>query len=184
MGQFRIGALVGLMQRLNALGVLVAAGVIGGAMFFEFTQDQEPCSFCMMIRFCFTGIAMGALLNVRWGIRVSHYAVMLFSALLGIVISFFDVVSSYPPISSWGSTPFMGMHLPSWGFIAFVAAAALIALMLMFQRQFIGQSNSDSAGPLTGPWSWLGHVAFIVIGLVTAANIVISTQVCDFNFCG
>ncbi|MDO8731406.1 MAG: disulfide bond formation protein B [Actinomycetota bacterium] len=172
------------MQRLNALGALAAAAVIGGAMFFEFSQDQEPCSFCMMIRFCFTGIALGALLNVRWGIRVSHYGLMLFSAVLGIVISFFDVVSSYPPISSWGSTPFMGLHLASWGFIAFVAASVLIGLMLMFERQFAGQPNSDRGLPLTGSWSWLAHASVIVLGLVTLTDVVISTQVCGLGFCG
>ena len=173
-----------LMQRLNALGAIAAAAVIGGAMFFEFTQDQEPCSFCMMIRFCFTGIAVGALLNVRWGIRVSHYAVMLFSAVLGIVICFYDIVSSYPPISSWGSTPFMGLHLPTWGFIAFVAATALIALLLMFDRQFAERPRGDVAPRIVGPWSWLAHLAALVIGLVTVADVVISTQVCGFGFCG
>ncbi|MFA7324759.1 MAG: disulfide bond formation protein B [Candidatus Nanopelagicales bacterium] len=165
-----------LAQRLNALGAIVAALVIAGAWYFEFSTHEAPCPFCLMIRICFTGIAIGALLNVRFGVRVAHYGLCLLFAVVGMVICFYDVVSSYPPISSWGSTPFMGLHLPTWGFISFAAAAALLGAVMFWEAQFRGTPADTESTPT--PWRYLGYAAFALIAVITAGNIIIGYTVC------
>jgi disulfide bond formation protein DsbB len=162
-------------QRLNALGAIVAALVIAGAWYFEFSTHEAPCPFCLMIRICFTGIAIGALLNVRFGVRAAHYGLCLLFAVVGLVISFYDVVSSYPPISSWGSTPFMGLHLPTWGFISFAGAAALLGVVLFWNGQFRPPPAPDAA-PTS--WRFLGYAAYALIAFITAGNVIIGYTVC------
>lgn len=168
-----------LAQRLNVVGAIVAALVITGAWYFEFSTHEAPCPFCLMIRICFTGIAIGALLNVRFGVRVSHYALCLLFAVVGMVISFYDVVSSYPPISSWGSTPFMGLHLPTWGFISFAAATALLGAVLSWEGQF--HTRSVSADVASTSWRVLYYVAIGLVAFITAGNVIIGYTVCGVS---
>lgn len=163
-------------QRLNALGAIAATFVIAGAWYFEFSTHEAPCPFCLMIRICFTGIAMGALLNVRFGVRVAHYGMCLLFAVVGMVIAFYDIVSSYPPISSWGSTAFLGLHLPTWGFISFAAASALIGAIMFWEGQFRAPpSDSEPASPA---WRFVAYAAFALITFITAGNIIITYTVC------
>jgi len=164
-------------QRLNALGAIVAALVVAGAWYFEFSTHEAPCPFCLMIRICFTGIAVGALLNVRFGVRVAHYGLCLLFAVVGLVISFYDVVSSYPPIGSWGSTPFMGLHLPTWGFISFAAAAALLGAVMFWEGQFRAAARPLSDAP-SALWRVVSLAAFTLIAFITAGNIIIGYTVC------
>lgn len=163
-------------QRLNALGAIACALVIAGAWYFEFSTDEAPCPFCLMIRICFTGIAIGALLNVRYGVRAANYGLCLLFSVVGMVIAFYDVVSSYPPISSWGSTAFMGLHLPTWGFISFAAATALIGLMLFWETQFDPDVRTANTRPTA--WRFLADVAFVGITIITAGNVIIGYTVC------
>lgn len=163
-------------QRLNAIGAIVSTLVIAGAWYFEFSTDEPPCPFCLMIRICFTGIAIGALLNVRFGVRVSHYGLCLLFAVVGMVIAFYDIVSSYPPISSWGSTAFMGLHLPTWGFLSFAAASALLGVMLFWESQFRQPETSPDAAPTF--WRFVAYGAFALIAVITAGNILIGYTVC------
>lgn len=169
-----------IMRRFNAAGVIVIAFVIGGAFYFEFAFQQTPCIYCLMIRGCFTIMAFGALMNVRYGIRLSHYAICLAGALLGTVVAFFDIITSYPPLSAWGSIPFMGLHLPSWGLISFLAAIGLIAIVICFDKQFVRPAGDALLA--RDSWFWLTVVAFAVIMLVTAGNIVVSANLCQAGF--
>jgi disulfide bond formation protein DsbB len=167
-----------LAQRLNALGAIVSALVIAGAWYFEFSTHEAPCPFCLMIRICFTGIAIGALLNVRFGVKVAHYGLCLLFAVVGMVIAFYDVVSSYPPLGSWGSTPFMGLHLPTWGFISFAGAAALLGLVMFWEGQFRGEPMAARAAETSSLWRLVYYVAFGLIAVITAGNVIIGYTVC------
>ncbi len=165
-------------QKLNALGAIVAALVIAGAWYFEFSTHEAPCPFCLMIRICFTGIAIGALLNAKFGVRVAHYGLCLLFAVVGMVIAFYDVVSSYPPVGSWGSTPFMGLHLPTWGFISFAGAAALIGLVMFWEAQFRGPAPAPRSDERSTLWRLVYYVAFALIAAITAGNVIIGYTVC------
>jgi hypothetical protein len=70
----------------------------------------------------------------------------------------------------------MGLHLPTWGFISFAAATALIGLMLFWETQFDPDVRTANARPTA--WRFLSDIAFIAIAIITAGNVIIGYTVC------
>ena len=101
---------------LNALGLYAIALVLAAAFAAQLLLDELPCPLCLLQRIQFALLAVGPVLNVRLGPRPSHYAASLLVAV------------AY-----------------TWAFIGFAAAIALIAGMLLFDRQF---EDGGSAPPV------------------------------------
>ncbi|WP_409072021.1 disulfide bond formation protein B, partial [Listeria monocytogenes] len=46
-----------------------------------------PCPLCLLQRILFALLAVGPILNIRYGPRPSHYALSLLAAIVGAVVS-------------------------------------------------------------------------------------------------
>ena len=68
---------------LNALGLCAIALVLAVAFAAQLLLDELPCPLCLLQRIQFAMLAVGPILNVRFGPRPSHYAVSLFAAIAG-----------------------------------------------------------------------------------------------------
>src|SRR5215471_6206724 len=68
---------------LNALGLYAIALVLAVAFAAQLLLDELPCPLCLIQRIQFAMLAVGPILNVRFGPRPSHYAVSLFAAIAG-----------------------------------------------------------------------------------------------------
>ena len=68
---------------LNVLGLYAVAAVLAAAFAAQLLLGELPCPLCLLQRIQFAMLAIGPILNVRYGPRPSHYALALLTAAAG-----------------------------------------------------------------------------------------------------
>jgi disulfide bond formation protein DsbB len=159
---------------LNALSLYAVALVLLLALFFQLAWYELPCPLCLLQRVAFVALAVGPILNIRYGPRPSHYALSVLAALVGIMVSVRQVMLHILPGDKGYGSPIMGLHYYTWAALFFVLAIALIALVMLFDRQF-----ADDPSP---PPAYAKIAVWLVI-LITAANAASTLLECGFAVC-
>src|SRR5882757_2235610 len=72
---------------LNALSLYGLALVLTAAFAAQLTLHELPCPLCLLQRILFATLAIGPILNIRFGPRPSHYALSLLAAVAGAIAS-------------------------------------------------------------------------------------------------
>jgi len=122
------------------------------------------------------GVATGALLNLRFGIRMSHYALSLLSCLVGGFVALRQISLHVCPGFSQFGIPVLGLSLYTWSFVVFVCCVLAIAFLL-----FLYDPTEDAEEP--PPLNAWSQFAFIFLFLIAAANIVTTYIQCGFGPC-
>jgi disulfide bond formation protein DsbB len=122
---------------------------------------QKKCEKCGL---GMLGVAFGALLNIKFGIRRSHYGLSLIAALFGGFAAIYQIaLHACTGNSHWKL--FWGLNLYVWSLISFAGSVAYIGcLMLFFDRK------NDDLEYSTANW-WWGQLAFFSVFFVALANI-------------
>ncbi len=149
---------------LNALMAIVLACVLIGAYIVQFVRHEEPCSLCILQKLAMLGIALGALMNVRFGIKPLHYGISLLSMLFGTAVSLKQIIVRLYPEYPFPSQPVLGLDLYAWAFLVFKCSTLAIAIMLILYDK---KSDTDKM-PKIGI---LGTIAFVLVFLVCIANV-------------
>jgi disulfide bond formation protein DsbB len=163
---------------LNALSLYAVALVLAAAFAAQFALHELPCPLCLLQRILFAVLAIGPIMNIRWGPRPSHYALSMLAAVAGAVASTRQVLLHIMPGDSGYGSALLGYHYYTWALIGFIAAIVLLALMLLFDRQF---EDDRAAAPPTGG-AFATTAVWLVIGL-TALNVVSTLLECGFGAC-
>jgi len=117
-----------LARKINLALVFLVAIVMGGSLAVQFIMGELPCPLCILQRYAIVGLAMGPLLNLRFGIRPRHLSVTLMFALFGIAVSTRQVLLHIVPGSGGYGTPIFGLHLYSWSSLIFYIALVVTFL--------------------------------------------------------
>jgi disulfide bond formation protein DsbB len=161
---------------LNALGLYGIALVLAAAFAAQLWLDELPCPSCLLQRVQFAMLAIGPILNVRFGPRPSHYALALLTAAAGAAFAMRQILLHIMPGDPGYGSALLGYRYYSWAFIGFAVAIILIAAMLLFDRQF-----QDDAKPVQ-----VGASAYIAVWLVialTTLNVISTLLECGFAAC-
>lgn len=158
----------------NALLILVLMGVISSAFYEEFTREGPPCPLCFLQRLGMIGIATAILMNLRFGIRIKHYVLALFSAGIGGAVSTRQILLHICPNFPTFGYPVLGLGLYTWAFIVFCCSAISIGVFLFLYQP-------DQAMKVR--MSWLDYLAFLATALVTLGNIILTIYQCHFGSC-
>ena len=163
---------------LNTLSLYGIAFVLVAAFAAQLWLEELPCPLCLLQRIQFAMLAVGPILNVRFGPRPSHYGASLLAAIAGAGFAMRQVLLHIMPGDAGFGSALLGYHYYSWAFIGFAVAIVLIAVMLLFDRQFEGDAKDAPAeiGPFASIAVWL------VIAL-TALNVVSTLLECGFGSC-
>jgi disulfide bond formation protein DsbB len=162
---------------LNVLALYALAGVLATAFAAQFILSELPCPLCLLQRIMFALLAIGPILNIRFGPRPSHYALSLLAAVIGAMVSGRQILLHILPGDAGYGAELLGYHYYTWAFIAFAAAIVLLALVLLFDRQF---------APQPAPPAATGLAAMLAISLVvalTAGNFASTLLECGFKAC-
>lgn len=112
------------------IGLLAITIILDAALFVQFFQHEPPCPLCLLQRTAFINIGIALLLNLRYGNRVVHWAMVIFSGLTGIAVSIRQILLHITTPEGFGN-PIFGLHLYTWCFIAFAMAIVGATLMLV-----------------------------------------------------
>ena len=162
---------------LNALSLYAVALVLTAAFAAQLVLHELPCPLCLLQRILFATLAIGPILNIRFGPRPSHYATSLLAATAGAVVSSRQVLLHIMPGDAGYGTALLGYHYYTLALIGFAAATVLLAAMLLFDRQF----EPDGATPPVAD-AFARVAVWLVIGL-TALNVVSTLLECGFGAC-
>ncbi len=163
---------------LNALSLYAVALVLAAAFAAQLLLHELPCPLCLLQRIQFAVLAIGPIMNVRFGPRPSHYALSLLAAVAGAAFSTRQVLLHIMPGDAGYGTALFGYHYYTLALIGFVAAIVLLAAILLFDRQF----EADDAAQHTAPSAFATTAVWLVIGL-TALNVVSTLLECGFGAC-
>jgi disulfide bond formation protein DsbB len=161
---------------LNALGLYGIALVLAVAFAAQLLLNELPCPLCLLQRIQFAMLAIGPILNVRFGPRPSHYALSLLAALAGAAFAMRQILLHIMPGDPGYGSALFGYHYYTWAFIGFAAATVLMAIVLVFDNQFHDESPPPPIGAFARSAVWL------VMGL-TALNVVSTLLECGFGAC-
>lgn len=161
---------------LNALSLYGVAAVLAAAFAAQFILNELPCPLCLLQRIMFTALAIGPMLNIRFGPRPSHYALSLLAALIGAMVSTRQVLLHIMPGDAGYGSALLGYHYYTWALLGFVAAIALLSTILLFDKQFDSNSTAPPASAFARTAVWF------VIGL-TVLNVIATLLECGFGAC-
>jgi disulfide bond formation protein DsbB len=162
---------------LNALSLYVVALVLAAAFAAQLLLHELPCPLCLLQRIQFAVLAIGPIMNIRWGPRPSHYALSLLAAAVGAAFSTRQILLHIMPGDVGYGTALLGYHYYSLALIGFAAAVVLLAVVLLFDRQF----EADSATPQ--PAGAFATIAVWLVIALTALNVVSTLLECGFGAC-
>ena len=163
---------------LNALSLYAVAFVLTAAFAAQFLLNELPCPLCLLQRIMFTALAIGPILNIRFGPRPSHYALSLSAAIVGAVVSTRQILLHIMPGDPGYGSALLGYHYYTWALLGFIAAIVLLAAILLFDSQF----EKNEAVPQTSVSAFARVAVWLVIGL-TALNLISTLLECGFGAC-
>jgi disulfide bond formation protein DsbB len=166
-----------LSLRLNALGLLAVSAVLIFAFADQLFLADLPCPLCILQRAAFVVAGFGLALNLRFGPRASHYALLLIGALAGAVIASRQILIHIVPGTGTYGYELLGLHFYTWAFVVFVVMVLGTAVMLLFDRQFA--EDEGSADRLSA----FSKVAFVLFGLLALGNGLSTVLECAGGLC-
>jgi disulfide bond formation protein DsbB len=161
---------------VNALGLYGVAAVLGAAFAAQLWLGELPCPLCLLQRIQFALLAIGPILNIRFGPRPSHYALSLLAACAGAAFAMRQILLHITPGDPGYGSALLGYHYYTWAFIGFAVAIVLIAAVLLLDRQFATNDTPPQAGAFAATAVWL------VIAL-TLTNVGSTLLECGFGAC-
>ena len=161
---------------LNALSLYGVAFVLAAAFAAQFMLNELPCPLCLLQRIMFTALAIGPMLNIRFGPRPSHYALSLLAALVGAMVSTRQVLLHIMPGDAGYGSALLGYHYYTWALLGFVAAIVALSAILLFDKQF---DNTLTTPPVP---AFARTTVWVVIGL-TALNVMSTLLECGLSAC-
>jgi disulfide bond formation protein DsbB len=161
---------------LNASGLYGIALVLVTAFTAQILLGELPCPLCLLQRVLFSMLAIGPILNIRFGSRPSHYALSLLAAVAGTVVSARQILLHIMPGDPGYGSALLGYHYYTWAFVGFAAAIVLIAVVLLFDDRLRDVAPARPAGPFA-------HGAVLLVIGLTAINVMSTVLECGFAAC-
>ncbi|APD50244.1 disulfide bond formation protein B [Francisella hispaniensis] len=172
-----------LIKALSAIELMGIAVSIIAAFYFQFAMDELPCPLCLLQRLGLLAIGFGFLLNMRFNIRPSHYALSLLAAVFTSFVSLRQIALHITDPVGFGSKV-LGMHMYSWVFVISMVAIIYIAIVMSYPRQYelshrpqeIIQASNKILRTFT-------HFMFIIFILIIFANMISTFFECGLHEC-
>jgi disulfide bond formation protein DsbB len=165
------------LRGLNILEILGIQSILIFALVFQIFLKDLPCPLCLLQRIGFFGIAIGLLMNLRFGLHPSHYAMALLSALFTSFVALRQIVLHIVPGTGKYGLPFLGLHLYTWSFIAAMMIIIFTSLILSIDRQY----DNHLATRMRSHWSTYTLLAFTT--LLVIINVVSLLIQCGISEC-
>ncbi len=165
-----------LEKMCNAIELAGVCLVLLMASSFQYLLNELPCPLCLLQRVGFFCIAFGYLLNLRFGLRPSHYSIVILSAIFTSFVALRQVALHVVPGSGAYGAAFLGYHLYTWSLITCILIIVATTFLMGFDRQYYVKA-------VNGKFKWLVNIFFIALILLLALNIINVYLECGLTEC-
>lgn len=166
-----------LSRLLNALGLIAVDTVLLLAFADQLWNGDLPCPLCILQRAAFVAAGFGLALNLIFGPRPSHYAVVILGAAAGAAIAIRQILLHVVPGTGSFGDAFLGLHLYTWAFLIFGLMIVGSAVLLLNDRQF---GRPEPWSPRVG---LLPLTALVLFAVVAVGNIASTLLICGLGLC-
>ncbi len=165
-----------IQRDLNALVILILSGVLLGAFGVQFFWKEEPCPLCMLQRLGMISVTASLTMNIKFGVKITHYALGLISSFMGGFVALRQISLHVCPGFTEFGLPVLGLSLYTWSFIVFVCCVLAISfLMFLYDPK-----QDEESPPLLNYWS---KAVCGIIFLITVTNIITTFAQCGWGSC-
>ncbi|HEX2583385.1 MAG TPA: disulfide bond formation protein B [Chlamydiales bacterium] len=165
-----------LQRLLNRILLFVLCGVLMGTYCYQLIKSEGSCPLCILQRLGMIGVAIGLLLNLRFGVKGEHYGLALLASIFGFSVSLRQIGLHVSPQFPSLSTSIFGYDLYAWSFLVFIGAILAIAVLLII---FVFTNDK----PVYSVWNRWDKSAFGLIFLVCFANVFTTFMECALSPC-
>ncbi len=121
----------------NSIEVASVGLILLLAFSLQVILHELPCPLCLLQRAGFFMIAIGFLMNLKFGLHPSHYAMVILGCVFTSAVALRQILLHIVPgTGSYGSTVF-GLHLYTWSFILAMGILIDTAILMSFDRQYL-----------------------------------------------
>lgn len=167
----KLDKLCHILELVGVISILLVAFV------FQMVYRELPCPLCLYQRLGFFGIALGFLLNLRFGFRPSHYAVVILSALYTSFVALRQIALHVVPGTGSYGDPVFGFHLYTWSFIIAMLILASTTFLMSVDRQYLTPHIGN------GKFKAVVHILFATTVLLLGLNVGTVYLECGFKTC-
>lgn len=164
-----------LEKNLNAILIIILCGVLTSAYGVQFIYNEEPCPLCLLQRIAMISVASGAALNLYFGVHMSHYGLILLSAVAGGSVAIRQISLHICPGFPTFGIPILGLSLYTWSFIVFVCVVLYTAMLLILYDPKEYRSNITLN-------SFCKFSLYFLL-LIAFSNIITTFVQCGFGVC-
>ncbi len=161
----------------NIFELMAIMAVLFLSFSFQIIFHELPCPLCLYQRLGFFGIAIGFLLNLRFGFRSSHYSVVILSALYTSFVSLRQIALHVVPGTGSYGDPVFGYHLYTWSFVISMLVLASTTLMMGFDRQYKKTRYHN------GQFRAIVNILFAIMLVLLALNVTSVYLECGWKTC-
>lgn len=161
---------------LEALMVYGLMAVLMGSFHEEFFKHEAPCPLCYLQRIAFVGSALGALMNLRFGIKTKYIAVSLLFSVFGNIVSTRQILLHICPGMPKFGYPVYGLNLYTWAYLIFAFVILSQIILLFFSHARLQELPHPKL-------RWWESLAFLLVVLCTVGNMASALIECDFGMC-
>jgi len=165
------------IQLINFLELIAIILVLVLALIFQFAFHELPCPLCLLQRVGFFGIAFSFLLNCRFGLRPSHYALATLSALFTAMVALRQVALHVVPGTGGYGPAVFGFHMYTWSFFIAFIILVVTAIIQGIDPQYFPEKSREPR------WKGLAHFLFAVLMIVVLINLVSVFAECGLAQC-
>lgn len=125
------------LKMLSVLDLVGMEIILILASLAQFFLKELPCPLCLLQRLGLLAMGFGFLLNIRYHIHPSHYALSLLAAVFTAFVSARQILLHIVPGSGAYGDPVLGLHFYTWVFIFAFATIIYIAIVMSFSAQYV-----------------------------------------------
>lgn len=162
---------------LNALLALILMGTLLGAYYQQYFKHEMPCPLCILQRLAMFMIAIGAIMNLKFGPKPKYYGLSLLGAFFGAAVSLRQICLHICPGFPVFGIPVFGLSLYTWAFVIFCCSILGIILLL-----FMYPSHERHYHHVLHLSNFEKFVFWLVF-LVLLANFITTFDECGLGFC-
>ena len=130
----------------NTIALVIICIILTIAFADQLTNHDLPCPLCLLQRICFVAIGLSLCMNLKDGIKIAHYGLMILATILGLAIALRQILLHIAPNDPGYGHLVFGLHMYIWSAIAFTIILGLTAIGMLFESGFTEKQIEPGRG--------------------------------------